>query len=211
MGAHPDSIAIHFVRHGRPTLRYTHTPLRWITAGELNRLLDAYDDAGLDPDWNRGHLPVVRATHSPVDWQAITRAHGIASDLPRAFETALLFSGRPPAAIATSQLFRETPVARFRWTGLRLPTFALLTMVRIGWFTGWMRCLETRRDSLARVRAAANHLEDAAARHGAVTLYSHGFFLWLLSRELRQRGWVSAKSGPFRYLECAIFRRAPAV
>ncbi|MEQ9367369.1 MAG: histidine phosphatase family protein [Leptospirales bacterium] len=203
-------LSIYCVRHGRPSLRYSHTPWRWISAGELNRLFDAYDEAGLDARWNEPRLNFLRKNRSVDWWRNLVSAPALSSDLPRAFETAALYTGGAAADIPRDALFRETPLARFRWTGIKMPTIALLTLARFGWYTGWLDCAESRRDTHIRVRAAADRLEAeaAAAADGRITLYSHGFFLWLLGRELRQRGWRSAKTGPFRYLEPAEFVRA---
>ncbi len=198
---------IYCVRHGRPSLRYSHTPWRWISAGEMNRLFDAYDEAGLDPEWNPAYLEDLQSAADPEDWERLTDAFARSSDLPRAFETALLYSDRPGSEIPQDPLFRETPLARFRTTGLRLPTVLLLTLARFGWYSGWLDCAESRGATHARVLAAADVLESDADEHGRVALYSHGFFLWLLGRELRRRGWLSAKTGPYRYLEAAEFRR----
>ncbi|MCR9141699.1 MAG: histidine phosphatase family protein [bacterium] len=193
------------IRHGRPSLRYSHTPWRWITAGELNRLFDAYDEAGLDSEWNAPRLEAMQAAADPGWWQNLLTARTISSDLPRAFETALLYTQKKPDDVPQDALYRETPLARFRWTRLKLPTVFLLTLARFGWYTGWMDCAESRRDTLARVQAAADRLEALATEQGSIALYSHGFFLWLVSRELRRRGWETQKAGPFRYLEPAEF------
>lgn len=198
---------IYCIRHGRPSLRYSHTPWRWVTAGEMNRLFDAYDEAGLDPHWNPPRLDELKSAFHIDWWQTLTDAHTISSDLPRALETALLYTGRPSADIPTDALFRETPLARFRRTGLKLPTVFLLTLARFGWYTGWLECAESRSETRARVQAAADHLEQRVTQRGQIALYSHGFFLWLLGRELRQRGWISTKTGPYRYLEPAEFMR----
>ncbi|MCB1314851.1 MAG: histidine phosphatase family protein [Leptospiraceae bacterium] len=184
------------MRHGRPTLRYSHTPWKWLRAGELNALLDAYDEAGLHPTWNREQLT------------GKIQARPIASDLPRALETAALFSDWPIDQIEISPLLREVPLARFRWTGLRLPTLILLTLTRLGWLTGWMRSAERRPATRLRVKAAADLIEARCREHTHLAVYSHGFFLWLLGRELHRRGWHSAGIGPYRYLQAIEFTRA---
>jgi Histidine phosphatase superfamily (branch 1) len=177
-------------------MRYADSLWQVLRAGRLNELLDQYDETGLLRIWNRRRVKT-RIT-----------APAISSDLKRAVETAALFTGAPAQAIETSPLFRETPLARFRAENLRLPLIALLALVRFGWFTGWMQCGEGRRETLARVRRAADELERRALRDREIALFSHGFFLWLLSRELCARGWVTEKRGPFRYLETAEFRPA---
>ena len=213
------SVELWLVRHGRPSVRYSHTPWRWVRAGELNHQFDAYDLAGLEAEWNQQYLPRARGRLSAEEQTRFARAHVISSDLPRAVETAALYTGRPAAEISTNALFREVPLARFRWTWLKLPTVMLLSCARLGWLTGWMQCEEHRPATHRRVHAAADLLEQmladqqehAGARADteptAIALYAHGFFLWLLGRELRRRGFASEKDGPYKYLEIARFTR----
>lgn len=182
------------IRHGRPAMRYADSLWQVMRAGRLNELLDQYDEIGLMRIWNRRRVKTRLA------------APAISSDLRRAVETAALFTGAPVHSIETSPLFRETPLARFRAANLRLPLIALLALVRLGWFTGWMQCRESRAQSLDRVRRAADELERRVLHQREIALFSHGFFLWLLRRELCARGWVTEKRGPFRYLEAAEFR-----
>lgn len=202
------------VRHGRPSVRYSHTPWRWIRAGELNAQFDAYDLAGLEPEWNRQHLERARTALAPDAQLRFAGARVLSSDLPRAVDTAALYTGRPTTGIPTDAQFREVPLARFDWTWLKLPTVFLLSIARLGWLSGAMRCEEHRPATLRRVDAAADFLEglfgngegDGTARQ-PIALYAHGFFLWLLGRELKRRGWRSEKEGPYRYLEIARFER----
>ncbi len=187
----PDS-AIVLVRHGKPVMRVAQHPWRWSFAHEVNARMDAYDRAALDAGWNPPRAPRIEAEHS------------MSSDLIRAIETAKLITGRDPAEI--SPLFREVPLPRFE-RNWYLPSMALVTASRLGWFWGWMEGEESRPATNDRVRRAADHLEERAARHERIALFSHGFFLWLLSRELSDRGWTSEKKGPFSYMEAAEFQK----
>ncbi|MCB1326685.1 MAG: histidine phosphatase family protein [Spirochaetales bacterium] len=190
----PPEHRITLVRHGRPTVRYSHTPWTWRTAREMNGLLDDYDLSGLDAGWNEPRAG------NPI------HAYPISSDLPRALETAHLIARRPDN-LEVSALFREVPVGRIPWQGLRLPTVSLLMICRLGWLTGLIPVSESRRQSRSRVRAATDVLEERVGKHGDVALFSHGFFLWLVGRELRKRGWASPRVGPYRYLERIEFSR----
>ena len=189
---------ITLVRHGRPTVRYSHTPWTWRTAREMNGLLDAYDLAGLDAGWNGPRAG------DPIN------AYPISSDLPRALETAHLVA-KKVHRMEVSPLFREVPVGRIPWHGLRLPTVSLLTICRLGWLTGLIPVSESRPQSRNRVREATDLLEERVQEHGEVALFSHGFFLWLMGRELRKRGWSSPRLGPYRYLERIEFSRPAPV
>ncbi|MBX7056902.1 MAG: histidine phosphatase family protein [Leptospirales bacterium] len=181
------------VRHGKPTVRYGRSLWQWTAAAELNALFDAYDRAGLEADWNRRRLP------------GKISAYALSSDLPRAMQTAELYSGVNADGIESSALLREAPLARLpmRWRG---PLAAMLAVSRFGWYSGWLRCTETRRQTLLRARHAADLVVARVIEQGEVAVYSHGFFLWLLGAELRRRGWDSPKRGRYRYLEQAEFR-----
>lgn len=163
-------------------------PASWITAGELNELLDRYDHATVEPFDSR----------HPLQGQLI------ASDLPRARDTASLLFGVSAPSIETRALFREVPLPRFRNTARRLPAGALLAVSRLGWYFGWMESEEPRNATLRRVDTAATALIEAS-RADEITLVSHGFFLLLLGKELRARGYSSSKRGLYSHLERATF------
>lgn len=184
---------IRVVRHGKPDYRYPARTSR-VDAQAFNAALDGYDRAGLDPDWNRPRRPDVGTGRL------------FSSDLPRALETAGLCSGRDRGAMYVSPLFREIPLPRFRPGRLRLPFFVWMLAARLSWYFGWHRAGETRRRSTERVRRAADLLEEGAATE-EVLLFAHGFFLWLLGRELKRRGWRTHKQGLYRYLEFATFTK----
>ncbi len=181
------------IRHGKPAFRYPPAAQR-ISGARFNRLLEQYDEAGLAPAWNseRAYLLEGRV---------------ISSDLPRALETAALLTKLPVDEIEVDPMFREVPLPRFRREKSRLPAFMFMPLSRLGWFTGWMASPEDRGASRARVKAAADRLEQMARESSRVLLFSHGFFLWLLGGELRVRGWTTTKRGPYRYLERAEFLR----
>lgn len=180
------------IRHGKPTIQYPSSLTDFIPAARFNELLDHYDLAGLDPEWNRA--------------RALSRICGysVSSDLPRALETAVLYTGRSADQIVQDKLFREVPLPRYR-TNVKLPAFALLFLSRFGWFSGTMKGVESYRESVNRVRNAADYLENTTRAHRETALFSHGFFLWMLHRELVSRGWETEKKGPFRYLEIAEY------
>lgn len=163
-------------------------PASWITAGQLNDLLDRYDHATVEPFEHR----------SAVQGRLIT------SDLPRARDTASLLFGVAASSIETLALYREVPLPRFRNTSRRLPAGALLAASRLGWYFGWMESEEPRAETLRRVDKAATTLVETS-RTEDITLVSHGFFLLLLGKELRARGYSSTKRGLYAHLERASF------
>lgn len=183
------------VRHGKPEFTYPKGS-QLISAGHFNDLISAYDEAGLDQAWNRQRD---RGLHTGTD------LYTLSSDLPRALETAMLCTGRQPDRV--SKIFREVPLPRFKHAGWKLPGFLFMLLSRASWYLGNMPSHERRARTFVRVRHAADELETEARQHDQVLLFSHGFFLWLLGRELIRRGWESDKHGPYRYLEQATFTR----
>lgn len=185
-----------FIRHGKPRMRVLETPWKWMNAQEINACMDAYDSVHLDMDWCNRHN------------RQVDPGHSLSSDLIRALETARLMTGAEPEEI--SPLFREVPLPRFKGA-IRLPAVVLAALSRLGWYFGWMDGEETRAQTRARIQEAANLLEDRIQRHRYVTLFAHGFFLWLLMAEMQKRGWQSDKQGPFRYMEEAHLFKSPTL
>ena len=185
---------IRVVRHGKPAYRY---PPRggWCHASAFNEALDAYDLAGLDTAWNPSRRPELSA------------ARLFSSDLPRALETAVLCTGAAADKMHVSPVFREIPLPRWSPGRLRLPLFVWMAGSRLAWYFGWLRGAETRRQSTRRVERAADLLEKGGHENSDVLLFAHGFFLWLLGKELKRRDWKTSKKGIYRYLEVAEFRR----
>ena len=181
------------VRHGKPEFQYPHGGKR-LWAHEFNRLLDSYDAAGLDWEWNRSRAGGI-----------LLEGFTVSSDLPRALETARLLSGAAPSH--TSSLYREVPLPRFQDGRRRMPGALFMALSRLGWFLGTMPGPETRRETSRRVALAADELEELCREKKQVCLYAHGFFLWLLGSELRRRKWHTSKRGAYRYLEAAHFLR----
>lgn len=193
-GQSHSNMRIRVVRHGKPAYRY---PARggWCTANVFNDALDAYDRAGLDPAWNRTRRPELAADRL------------FSSDLPRALETAVLCTGAAPDHMQVSPVFREVPLPRWRPGRLKLPLFVWMAGSRLAWQFGWLGGAEPKQQSLQRVVRAADLLEEAGRETGDVLLFAHGFFLFLLGRELGRRGWKTKKKGLYRYLEVGEFRR----
>ncbi|MCE9596625.1 MAG: histidine phosphatase family protein [Spirochaetia bacterium] len=174
-------------------MRVLDTPWKWMNASEINACMDAYDSVSLDNEWCMRNN------------RALEPAHYISSDLPRALETAILMTGKHP--LETNELFREVPLPRFKGR-IRLPAVLLAIISRLGWYFGWMDSVESRAQTKTRVSKSADLLENRALSNKRVTLFAHGFFLWLLLRELRRRGWTSEKEGPFKYMEAADLVRS---
>ena len=189
---------IFLIRHGKPEFPYTDNPRKWIRGSEFNRLIRLYDEAALHTEWNRARA----ATKDPHTVTTIRASNAYSSDLLRAKETAtLLLNG---SAFAQDSMFREVPlpdVPNWFW----LPSYWHLMLARILWYLG-KRSDEPKNAAINRAKMAADTLEREAHQR-PVSLFSHGFFLYILSQELRRRGWHCDLNRPMRYLEIRTFLR----
>ncbi|MBI3396630.1 MAG: histidine phosphatase family protein [Spirochaetia bacterium] len=178
------------IRHGKPKASYPRGLLAsW---QDMNAAFDAYDASGLD-----------QSAHEEP--QELIRCFALSSDLPRARETASFLTGKSVDAIPANPAFREVPLPRFSPLRVRLPAGGFMLLARIGWLTGTMRGPESFSETMVRVQSAADYLEELAHKEGEIALFSHGFFLWLLGRELRRRRWTTDTGGPFGYLEKRVY------
>ncbi len=179
---------IHVIRHAKPVVQYP-PPAAWIRAGQLNEMLDLYDEATVEPFARREPL----------------KGRLIASDLPRARDTASILFDLDSASIQTDPLLREVPLPRFRNADRTLPAGALLAISRVSWYFGWMQSEEPRAETIKRVERAADLIVQASLADD-ITIVSHGFFLLMLGRQLLQRGYQTEKRGLYAHLERATFR-----
>ena len=182
----PDSsiTRIHLVRHGRTA----HTQTGWFDHRAVDEWRIAYDAAGL----LAGEAP-------PAALHAIAARAGIvvASDLPRAVETAALLL--PEGRIHHSPLLRETPLPIPALGGVRLPMSLWALAIGVTWLREMRRPeARARGEPWGRARGAAEWLESLADEHGTVLAVTHGAFRAYLATTLESRGW-SRSPGRRRY------------
>ncbi|MEQ8350271.1 MAG: histidine phosphatase family protein [Leptospiraceae bacterium] len=190
---------IFLIRHGKPEFPYTNEPGRWIWGREFNRLTRLYDESSLNPEWNNDKLDV----HDPDLLGRIRASQAISSDIRRARQTASLLLG-DDSPVDTNELFREVPLPRVP-TFLKLPAYWHLILARLLWYAG-KKSHEPRKAARRRAKKAADLIESYESRN-PVSLFSHGFFLFLLTRELMNRGWHCEETRPMRYLEIRCLLR----
>lgn len=193
-----ESHRIFLIRHGKPEFPYTNEPRKWISGREFNRLIGLYDQSALNPEWNKSRLD----EHAGKLLAAIRSSQPLCSDLLRARQTAELFLPQG-ANLQFSALFREVPLPTVP-PFLSLPAYWHLLLARMLWYAG-KKTDEPKKAAFDRVRKAADMLESHG-RRGTVSLFSHGFFLYILTRELMDRGWHSEETRPMRYLEIRCLR-----
>tara|TARA_B100001939_G_scaffold239196_1_gene206770 strand:- start:299036 stop:299683 length:648 start_codon:yes stop_codon:yes gene_type:complete len=195
----PSQSQIFLIRHGKPEFPYTNEPGKWIWGREFNRLSKLYDESSLNHSWNRNRLE----NHAPDLLERIKSSRPISSDIRRATQTASLVLGEN-RDVDTHELFREVPlptVPEF----LKLPAYWHLILARLLWYAG-KQSDEPRSAARDRASRAADFLESHEGS-GSVCLFSHGFFLYLLTHELIHRGWLCEETRPMRYLEIRSFSR----
>ena len=178
------------IRHGQP-----HIALRPRTrhAG-FAEYIDAYEQAGLAPS----NLP-------PEELRDLAREldHVFTSGLPRSHQSAATLA--PHAELIADPLFVEAPLAApaIPLLTMRVPKWAVVS--RILWHVGFHPGIENPRKVLRRAAQAADILIAKAAASGVTALVAHGYFNWMIGRELKRRGFIRTGSHQARYWNTVIY------
>lgn len=174
------------MRHGRPDL--PPNPFL-MDRHQFNRFLTAYDDAGLSTEETRRLTDRYRSIPTPN--------RIIASDLPRAQETAKILS-RGSQPIITEPLLREIPVwlpdTSSMFLNGRWPTEMWWNYLRFHWFLDAEP--EGRHKSLARAREAIALIEHHQAEAQNLAVVSHAGFLMAIITILHARGAIRGRRLP---------------
>lgn len=181
------------VRHGKPDIapnpRTSHHGFR--------RYIDAYQDAGLDPN-------------SAPPEELLDLVKGLnevfTSGLPRAVDSAR--SLLPEAEIIADPLFAEAPLAAPRIPLLRMKVPVWAVMARILWHAGYHPEIENYRSAKLRAAQAADILlARARENNGIAVLVAHGYFNAMIGRVLRRRGFARTGSHRVRFWNAVIYER----
>lgn len=173
MDANRDEIVL--IRHGRSA----HVHTGWIDLHGFHRWREAYEAAGV----LAGEVP-------PSELRVVAERAGavVASDAPRAIESARLLTSE--GEVITSPLLRELdlPPPSLRWVRLPLAGWALAFGAR------WLfRALTSRQHAspveITRAHDAARWLAELTRRHGSVVAVTHASFRGLLAETLIAAGW----------------------
>ncbi|MCL5115626.1 MAG: histidine phosphatase family protein [Firmicutes bacterium] len=173
------------MRHGRPNV--PPNPLL-MTKQQFNEYLEQYDLAGLS-DAETARLTALYQTY-PVPELVI------ASDLPRARETADLFAKGAP--IVVDPLFREIPVwvpdASTWFLDRRWPSELWWSYLRFAWFydippEGQKRSYERSREAIKRIMEYQKDVQTMA-------VVSHSGFLLVSIHLLMQQGRLRGRRLP---------------
>jgi len=156
--------------------------------------IDDYEAAGLDPV----SLP-------PDELRDLVRELDtvFTSDRPRSHQSAKALA--PHAQLMADPLFAEAPLRapRIPWLNMQVPKWAVLS--RILWHVGYHPEIENPRKATARAVQAADLLVARAREKGAAVLVAHGYFNWMIGRELRKRGFSRTGSHQARYWNAVTY------
>jgi len=178
------------IRHGQPAIALRP---RTGHAG-FAEYIDAYEAAGLDPE----SLPPEELRDLVRELDAV-----FASDRPRSTQSARVLA--PHADLVVDPLFAEAPLAspRIPLLRMRVPKWAVVS--RFLWHLGFHPGIENPRQARERAVRAAEMLTAAARHRGTAALVAHGYFNWMIGRELKRRGFSRTGSHQARYWNTVIY------
>jgi broad specificity phosphatase PhoE len=180
------------IRHGQPHIdpspRHGHAGF----AGYI----DDYEAAGLAP-----------ASLPPQELAELARelTHVFTSGKLRARESAAALA--PHAELVAEEVFVEAPLAspRIPLLKMRVPKWAVVS--RILWHMGFHPGIENPRQARARAGKAAEMLIASARQRGVAALVAHGYFNWMIGRELKRRGFSRTGDHQARYWNTVIYEK----
>jgi broad specificity phosphatase PhoE len=178
------------IRHGQPHIALSP---RTGHAG-FSDYIDDYEEAGLAPS----SLP-------PEELRDLARElkHVFSSDRPRSRQSAERLA--PHAQLTVDPLFTEAPLASPRFPLLRMEVPKWAVVSRLLWHAGFHPGIENPRQARARAAKAADILIARAREVGASALVAHGYFNWMIGRQLRKRGFHRTGIHQARYWNTVIY------
>ncbi len=180
------------IRHGQP-----HIALRPRTdrAGFADYVA-AYEEAGLAP----ADLP-------PEELRELAREldHVFTSGRPRSHQSAAALA--PHAQLIADPLFAEAPLASppIPLLAMRVTKWAVVS--RILWHAGFHPGIEKPGAAARRAKEAADILIARARKTGVTALVAHGYFNWMIGRQLVRRGFTRTGSHQARYWNTVTYER----
>jgi len=180
------------IRHGQP---HIHLAPRTSHAGFAD-YIGNYEAAGLAPD----SLP-------PQELSALGRelTHIFTSGRPRSDQSATALA--PRAELIVDPLFVEAPLAspRLPLLRMRVPKWAVIS--RILWHVGFHPGIENPSQASNRAAKAADILVARARQQGLSALVAHGYFNWMIGRQLVKRGFHRTGSHKARYWNTVTYEK----
>src|SRR5205085_6064725 len=180
------------IRHGQPDIpvapRASHR--------EFRSYIDAYEESGLDPE----SAPPGELQDLVGELNAV-----FTSGRKRADDSARVLA--PNAELIADPLFVEAPLAapRIPLLKMRVPKWAVVA--RVFWHAGYHPEIENYRRARHRAKQAAEILIARARDDGVAALVAHGYFNFLIGRELRRRGFIKSGSHRAHFWNAVIYAR----
>jgi broad specificity phosphatase PhoE len=180
------------IRHGRPNIatapRTSHR--------EFRSYIDAYEEAGLDPT----SMPPEELQDLLGEIDAI-----FTSERKRSVDSARALA--PHAELIADPLFAEAPLASPPIPLLKMKVPKWAVVARILWHAGYHPEIENYRRAKHRAVQAADILVKRARADGAAALVAHGYFNYIIGRELRRRGFRKSGSHRAQFWNSVVYAR----
>ena len=181
------------IRHGQPHIALDPSTGHAGFAGYI----DDYEAAGLSP-----------ASLPPRELAELGRAltQVFTSGRARSHQSAAALA--PHAELIAQDVFVEAPLAspRIPILRMRVPKWAVVS--RLLWHLGFHPDIENPRQAKTRAVRAADILMAAAQDRGIAVLVAHGYFNWMIGRELKRRGLARTGNHQARYWNTVIYEKA---
>ena len=180
------------IRHGQPHIALSPSTGHSGFAGYIGD----YEAAGLAP-----------SSFPPRALADLARelTHVFTSGRARSHQSAAALA--PQAELVAEEIFVEAPLAspRIPLLKMRVPKWAVVS--RILWHLGFHPDIENPRQAKERAAKAADMLIASAAQRGIAALVAHGYFNWMIGRELQRRGFSRTGSHQARYWNTVIYEK----
>jgi broad specificity phosphatase PhoE len=181
------------IRHGRPAIdtapRTSHR--------EFRDYIDDYEAAGLDPE----SFPPEELQDLLSELDAV-----YTSGKKRSVDSARALA--PHAELIADPLFVEAPLASPPIPLLKMKVPKWAVMARILWHAGYHPEIENYRRAKNRAIHAADILTKRATKDGAAALVAHGYFNYIIGRELKRRGFRKTGTHRAQFWNSVIYAKA---
>lgn len=175
---------IGLVRHFRVNCK---KPAFFMTSDQFENWVRHYDEAEIFHTDKKG---------MEIKWNVC-----YSSDLPRAVRTAEKAASCP---IVETPLLREIPLAPFIKTKWKLP-FPIWNLAgRLAWLSSHPAQMESRKETKKRAKEFMSTIKNEGKN---VLVVSHGFFLYVLAKELEKQGYTGPRKRRFKNGELYIYEK----
>ncbi|SDN19594.1 histidine phosphatase family protein [Alkalicoccus daliensis] len=183
---------INLIRHGK-SLYSDKTKINMRNYENWSR---NYDSSGVHVEKNYPLLTIEKVKTSELL---------LTSNLKRTKDSAAYLS--PEASFVSSSLFRETelPVLQ-KFEFLKIKPIYWDILLRLLWLGGCSTKCESYKEAKYRAVHAADSLVEFAENYSKITLIGHGFFNYLISKELKKKKWKGNSRISFKNWECTTYQ-----